>query len=760
MNVAVLAGFWLLGCGGVNEAGGERAALPDVVLISLDTTRADRLGAYGYDLAHTEHLDALAKRGRKYERAYSPLPLTIPSHGALFTGKYPAEIGIRANGDNPLSSSEHTLAEALSGAGYVTMASVSAFVTTREWGFDQGFDVYFDHLPTGQDLWHAERPAADVVDDVLAWRAEQRFDGPPRFTWLHLYDAHFPYAPPEPWLSDVDQRGYDGELAYIDDQIGRLIEATADRPTIFVVVGDHGEGLGTHTEVSHGLFVYNATQHVPFIISGAGIEASVVDEPVSLVDVAPTLLSILGLPALAEASGRSVPGTPSRPVHMESYQLEQRFGVQAHRGVVSGAWKLIDVHRPELYRQDGSDPLEERNVAQAHPDVVAELLSELQSFAFEPPTSGSTSPNGPGVQQQLEALGYLSGSYLGGTEDALPDPKDRLELVRQVQRLEHLILERKQGEIATLVAALSEAHPNVSEFQTRHAQILAMSGRANEAVSLMERTLTRDPGNPVLMHGLAVALAKGKRYDEAAMHFQEAARRMPYAPRLRVLAVLTLLETDNGAQRATELAQVYVQEHPKDLGVAGVLGVLLVRQGNLRVGMRLLDRAVLAEKPERDVAFHVAAAAAGAGQTRRAQEMLQLELTHHPSNTQATLALVRLLGRDGDWEAQLPLVEPILSASVQGDAPLLVASPTTLADLWHLKAQALFNLQRYEQAREALERGLALRAEHPELLLLHANLLWQEGQQARARDMFEKAKSAKQVAQQEASTTDPFAPTQ
>lgn len=718
--------------------------LPDVVLVTLDTTRADRLGAYGYESAHTEHLDTLARSGRLYRRAYSPLPLTIPSHGSIFTGKYPPNLGIRANGDRELSASEHTLTEALADAGYITVASVAAFVTTRQWGFDQGFDQYFDAIPSGRDLWHAERPAEAVVDDVLAWRSAQAPDGPPRFAWLHLYDAHFPYLPPKPWLDEAEQRVYDGELAYIDDQVGRLVGAHKGRPTLFVIVGDHGEGLGAHSEISHGLFVYNATQHVPFFISGPGVEPGEIQEPVSLVDVAPTVLSILGLPALPVVDGRAVPGSEPKPVYLESYQLEQRFGVQAHRAVVWGDWKLIDLGRPELYRQEGSDPLEAHNVADENPEVVAQLRRLLDGFGFEAPQIDPAHPRTPALTAELEALGYMDGAFLGDRDGALPDPKDRLVLVRDVQRLEHLVLEQKHEEVGVLVEKLALQYPDVSEFQTRWAQILAMRGQTDQAIALMDRTLDKDPGNAVLLQGLAIALAKGQRYEEAAQRFQEASELMPFAPKLRVMAVVALLEAPNGQQKAMELAAAYLQEDPSDLGIAGVLGVMMVRKGNPSAGMPLLERAVVADKPERDVAFHVAASAAGAGQVERAQRMLRLELRHHPKNGPAAMALARIVGRGGDWTAQLVLVDAFLApAPAQYGPSSLAPSPAMRADFLHVRAQALFNLKRYAQAQIALDEGLGLHPEHPELLLLGANLLWQSGEQDAAKLLFEKAKAAK-----------------
>ncbi len=326
-----------------------------MLLITLDTTRADRLGAYGYAGAHTENLDALAARGQRFDHAYSPLPLTIPAHGSLMTGRYPAEHGVRANGDAWLEPEERMLAEVFREAGYATAASVGAFVTTREWGFGQGFQQYFEEMPHGSDFWHAERGAAAVVDDLIAWK-RGREDDRPVFAWAHLYDPHLPHVAGEPWISEVEGRSYDAELAYMDDQIGRLLEAFDPDNTLVVAVGDHGEGLGEHGEVTHGLFVYSSTMRVPWIAAGPGIPTEVVSQPVSLVDLAPTVLARAGLPPLATASGGVVPGE-SRPVYLESWQLEQRFGVAPHVAVIDDGYKLIDLPKPELYAlSDAEEP--------------------------------------------------------------------------------------------------------------------------------------------------------------------------------------------------------------------------------------------------------------------------------------------------------------------------------------------------------------------------------------------------------------------
>ena len=284
------------------EAEAQIGAKPNVVLITLDTTRADRIGAYGYDAAATDNMDTLAEAGRRYQYAYSPLPLTIPSHASIFTGFYPPTIDLRNNGTGTLQDDSYTLTEHLRKHGYATVGSISAFVTSSDWGFQQGFEKFYDELPPAKqgDFWHNERPGKEVVDDLLEWLGSRESDQPV-FAWAHFYDPHFPYDPPSSYANEVKGKPYDGELAYVDDQIGRLMSVLDPSNTVYVIVGDHGESLGKHGELTHGLYVYDDTQRVPFIISGPGVTPDVIDESVSIVDVSPTLLDVLGLPPLGRA---------------------------------------------------------------------------------------------------------------------------------------------------------------------------------------------------------------------------------------------------------------------------------------------------------------------------------------------------------------------------------------------------------------------------------------------------------------------------
>jgi choline-sulfatase len=721
----VIAWLLLAACGGPPEEA-VVPQRPDVVLVTLDTTRADRLGSYGHAEAGTDTLDALAAAGRRFDRAYSPLPLTIPSHASIFTGNYPATHGIRENGDATLDAAATTLAEVLKSNGYATGASVAAYVTTRSWGFDQGFDAYFDELPDGRrgNYWHSMRPAEEVVGDAVGWLGKTPG---PRFLWVHLYDAHFPNSPKTPWKEQHEGRPYDAQVAYMDDQIAKLVEAQQGRPTLFVVVGDHGEGLGDHGELMHGLYVYESTQRVPFIVSGPGIPAGeVVDAPVSLVDVMPTVLTTLGIPVPDGVDGHAVPGDP-RPVYMEAWSLRDRFGLAPHVAVVDGNDKLISLPRPELY-DVAADRAEEhdRSADPAAAERLAAMKAALDGFGFQAPGAGAELE--PEVAAQLAELGYVDGGFTGDTTGPLPDPKDHKRLIGLSQRADRFELEGRWAEADELYATLVAENPEVNEFRHRRALVLVHLDRFEEGLAIAQEALARDPENPVLSSSVAHLLTRLERFQEASDLYQQAAKASPRNVRMKRSAVAAQNAAD--PKRGAELGLSYLQSEPGDVVLEGLVGVALWRAGDPKGAVPHLAVGVTAERPERDVAFYLAVTAREAGDVEKARSLLRLELSNHPRNVLAAKALTRELSDAKDWAG---LIE-VAASQVELDP-----SDPAFWDAW---AQGLFNLGKYTESRDVLDRALAVHPHSPQLLLLDANLLKKEGHDERALARFDEAKAA------------------
>src|SRR5215475_3630748 len=304
-----LSGFLLLGAlSCVSEA--QKAAprptpRPNLLLVTIDTLRPDHLHCYGYDQIQTPSIDSLASDGIRFEQAYTPIPITLPSHTVMLTGTYPMMSGMHDFSGNVLSQAQPTLATVLKAQGYDTGAVIAAAVLDRRFGLNRGFDFYYDHFDfsrlaeTNLDLM--ERPASQVVDQALTWLAKPRTK--PFFLWMHFYDPHHPYKPPAPFNERYKANLYDGEIAYADSQLGRLLDylkkrALYDR-TLIVLAGDHGEGLGEHGEKTHGFFIYNSTLHVPLIIkpvAGTKVAAKLLSTQVSLVDLMPTTLGLVNAP--------------------------------------------------------------------------------------------------------------------------------------------------------------------------------------------------------------------------------------------------------------------------------------------------------------------------------------------------------------------------------------------------------------------------------------------------------------------------------
>jgi choline-sulfatase len=476
----VLAGA--CGCGEPQSPDGT-ADRPDVLLVTLDTTRADRLGCYGHAAAATPVLDGLASRGLLFEKAWSPAPLTLPSHASILSGLYPVEHGARDNGLYRVGEECLLLPEVLSAEGWRTGAFISSAVLSKRFGLGQGFDDYHGFTAETEGgaagparaaadvpalVWtpsNADRSAAAVVDDALAWLAGQP-RARPVFAWVHFYDPHAAYAAPEPFASQLDDP-YDAEIAYVDHELGRLLDGLRQRRPgerlLVVVTADHGESLGEHGEPTHSVFLYEATQHVPLIVvlpdgSEAGRRVAV---PVSVVDIAPTILQALKIPrermervrvpsllasAAAAAGGATdadeplsspAPADPDRPGAERAIYLETLGPLHEHRwhplrGVVWDGHKLVESPRPELYALR-DDPREERDRYVDEPERAAALRGRLEALlAAHPPLAGGAEAHSPDAAEleALQSLGYLGGAVEGDPFDpSLPAPRDRAHLL-------------------------------------------------------------------------------------------------------------------------------------------------------------------------------------------------------------------------------------------------------------------------------------------------------------------------------------------
>jgi arylsulfatase A-like enzyme len=556
-----------------------------IVFVTLDTTRADRLGCYGYADAETPNLDALAAEGVLFEHAVSAIPTTLPSHATMFTGTYPFDHGVRYNIVFRLGDEAQTLAESLQAAGFATAAFPASYIIARRFGLGQGFDLWSE--PPKSDLRHvgspgtALRPAAEGVDLALEWLEKQR--GRKSFVWLHLYDPHAPYAPPFPYGSRFRDRPYDGELAYADAQLGRLFDFLRDDPdwsdTLVIVVGDHGEGLHEHRERFHATLVYETTQHVPLIVRAPGARPRRVDEPVSLVDLMPTVLELarVGVPAglrgtsLAPAlRGR---GLPQRDLYFESVAGMLNYGWDELHGIRAGRYKLIDSDDPELFDLE-ADPAELSNLAGTDADRVADLRAALQELmqsskegaeerAFDDPVMDAE------TLAFLAGLGYVGGSADGSSAADAPQPRDLIDMEAELMAAQGAVATGRWDEVSDLAGyvlarnptnrwalhnsarammvqgdlqgaqdrakELVENYPEAAESYVTFAQAYRAQERYDTAYDVLEQGLTKNPQSELLHYLLLVTAFDVGFEDVRTERVPRATRDLPGSNRIMVL---------------------------------------------------------------------------------------------------------------------------------------------------------------------------------------------------------------------------------
>jgi arylsulfatase A-like enzyme/Tfp pilus assembly protein PilF len=453
-------------------------ALPStpVILISVDTLRADHLSCYQPGRRPTPHIDALAKKGTLFSQVSSPFPLTLPSHVALFTSTYPFTNGVQDNGV-PLKSTAVTLATVLKNAGYKTAAFVGSFVLDRRFGLSRGFDVYDGpidlHNKTTASPVERKRAGAQTADAAMRWL--ERNSGAPYFLFLHLYDLHLPYDLPQDPSLRHGETGYTAELAYEDRVLGDFLEFLERRglleKTLIVFTSDHGEGLGEHGESTHGYFIYQSTLHVPLIVHWPSaftrFPQERVDEAASLLDVAPTILDAIGLPRPGEMRGRTLIGAGGAgEVYSESLYARNHFGCSTIRSLRIGQYKYIETPKPELYDLS-SDPNELRNVYEqqrSKATTMGERIAAVRASSSPGSSAKTTSPK-PDTIEALRSLGYLSGS--SGSKGVEPrlDPKDRsADFERYVSAIT-LASAGKLAESDSLLQNLRDKLPDVVDIR-------------------------------------------------------------------------------------------------------------------------------------------------------------------------------------------------------------------------------------------------------------------------------------------------------
>lgn len=606
----------------------------NVLLVTLDTVRADAIGAYGNRdtpvfLSSTPNLDRLAREGARFDSAYTVTPLTIPAHASIFTGLWPPRHGVRDNGELFLGDDANTLTEVLKNNGYATMASVGAEVTSHHWGFAQGFDSFFDAMGPGGNgarRWAVERRSDSVVRDALAWLRPRVEANTRWFAWVHLYDAHDPYRPPEPYATTYADRPYAGEVAFVDAQVGELLgglERSGGLDNTWVIaVADHGESLGEHGEATHGVLLYDSVTRVPFLVrpptntNWVPSGGAAIDTPVSLIDVMPTVLGAVGVPVPAGLDGQDLlgslagthPSQSERSVYAESLYAWRHFGWAPQYLLVTPTHALLDSTTPELYGR--ADRAQAHDLAASAPEVFRALslrLATLRSTMTPLLTADRSSSGTSERAAMLEALGYLSGQSEAGRDATgaplagLPDPVDRLPVLAEVERARTAY---RAGDLATArrtAEAAVAADPGLVETQMLLAAILWRTGDPAAAWRVAFKVDATRPTSQT-RHLLGLLKLQLGDPEEAVVYLGDAVRRDPTSAAATETWLQTLLVLEDLPALGTAVATA--RTHLPDSGVVlGMDGVARALTGDTTGARPLLDAAIR-QQPNQPFVYH------------------------------------------------------------------------------------------------------------------------------------------------------------
>jgi len=639
-----LCALFLLGASSVNLAGSDAAKPANVILITLDTTRADRMGFLGSRLGLTPNLDEFARQGAVFSHAYAHVPLTTPSHATILTGTYP-QFNHLGNLGTPLAKDLPYLPALLHARGYRTAAIVGSQVldprSATAPGFERGFDSYdagFHIRREGEDRYSSEeRRATTVVNHALAWLKKQPHE--PFFLWVHFYDPHDPYEAPEPFRSKYAAAPYDGEVAYVDAAVGKLFAGLKTLglydSAVFAIVADHGEALGEHGEESHGFFLYDETIHVPLVIrlpigraTGAQIDASV-----GLVDIAPTLLRAIGAEAPAAMQGRSLLPLMTEAKSDSSGEAEVNDGAYAETDYPAGAfgWSwlrslrtkkylYVDAPHRELY-DESTDPKALHNVADARPGVADTLQAQLDEFRRKTGRQGGATANlSPQIAEKLQALGYVSSSRSADATGKArgADPKDNIAIANL---LHHALLavddEHYQAAIAPLQQVV-KAEPGLALAYQELGKALNGLEKYSEAIPWLQKAVELNPQSGRAHFELGAALGATGNWAGSAEQLQAAVSRTPESDDLHFFLGFAY---DN-LERPADAEKVYREDlkiNPNHFKANLFLGRLLGMQNNSAAALPYLQKAAKVQPQSPDAHAFLANVYGDLGQTENAR---------------------------------------------------------------------------------------------------------------------------------------------
>lgn len=696
----------------------------NVILITVDTLRADRIGCYGFRQVKTPTMDLFAVRGVKFNHCISQTPLTLPSHTTLMTGTYPLYHGVRDNGGFLVPPQLDTLAEVFKQADYQTAAFVASYVLDSKWGLNQGFDFYFDRFDLSKyksiSLGNVQRRGDEVMDEALSWLDSHKANK--FFTWIHLYDPHTPYDPPSPFREQYSKRPYLGEIAFADSQLGRLwgyLETNGlVKNTVLVFAADHGESLSEHKESTHGFFVYQATVHVPLIVvtplpKYQGLSR---DSVVSLVDVMPTILEMAGLPLPSRIQGKSlIPliaknQEPKEPLaYTETYYPRFHYGWSELKSLQDDRFKLIMAPELELYDLD-NDPQETHNLVSSRPEETRRLVNLANSF-IERSSQNALEMDYKSMdeeaRQKLAALGYIGTFSTAGSLKgrALGDPKKKISVFNQLSQAKELGLRGRYEEGIRLVDRIIADDPNVIDAYFTKGNLYFKAGQFKKAVTSFNHVLDRKPDDAFTAINIANAYISMRQFDKAGTFLEDIAQNIP--PDSQIQYILGNIQF---AQKKYEKAEQHYRKcmelNPSSASAYNALGGIFVIKNRLDEAKTYLDKALGRNPKLRNLHYNYALFYEAEGDLEKAESEYMAELENIPHSFRASFNLARIYRRQGRTDKEQQLLEKTIESN-----------PRFPLSYFYLARIFLNRGERYKEAVDLVLKGIALKPEKKELPL-------------------------------------------
>lgn len=696
----------------------------NVILITVDTLRADRLGCYGFIPDVTPAMNKMAASGVRFENCIAQTPLTLPSHTTILTGTLPIHHGVRDNGGFVVSPRLETMAESFKAAGYRTAAFVSAYVLDSKWGLNQGFDYYFDRFDLGRfekiSLGEVQRRAEETIDEVLAWlekNKSQKF-----FAWVHLYDPHTPYEPPEPFKSQYSDRPYLGEIAYTDSQLARFwnyLEKEKLLDNLFLILAsDHGESLGEHGETTHGFFVYQEAIHVPliFVTPFERFKGKTYSGVVTLADMMPTVLEMVGLNIPTEVQGQSLlryfdgrKKAEDRMAYSETFYPRYHYGWSELRSLQNNRYKLILAPVPELYDLK-SDPDEQKNLVYLEKkvyDQLTRLAEEFEKKAGEKAIEADFASVDEETREKLAALGYL-GSFVDPARlsgKKLADPKDKINIFNEISRARETGMAGRFEEAISALRKILDEDPTISDGFFALGNVYFKARKFQEAVEAFTRSLELKPDDSFAVINVANCYAALNKLDLAEQFILEQVKRGFDDPQFyHVLGTLYALR--NNYEKALPYFEECLKKNPRSASAHNAIAAICLNRDDLAGAEEHLRAAQELNPILLNLRYNLAQLREKQNRIPEAMELYRQEIADSPSHYKALFNLARLYRLQHREQEELETLQQALRANP--DFPLTY---------FYLARVYLRRGERYQEAIDLVKKGLELKPDRENLPL-------------------------------------------